>query len=170
MAFLAVVRHSLFAFDHPAFTAEVPITATAVTNQLNIGVALITINTAIYTANFARMESITVPDTAIAPKFPITAIVAASSFGDAVQASNLPTMSTLFRIHASQTEPLMTGSTALRPTTVKTVTPVANAAQVTHTINPPLILFRTLMTVVSHAIIAGDKLCSIICIMPCFHD
>ena len=104
MTFLAVVRQSLFAFDHPALTAEVPATANAVTNQKNIGVALITIIAVLSIAVCARNQSILVSDTVIAPDFPLTAIAQTFTIGDALQAGILPTMSTLFDSIALHTE------------------------------------------------------------------
>ena len=101
-------------------------------------------------------------DTAIAPDFPLTAIVETFSFGDAVQASNLHTLSTLFRIYAVHTEPLITGITILRPTAMQTVPPVADATKRIHTINIlPVLIYLTIKTVVLHAIIAGEFLSSI---------
>ena len=128
IASCAAVSHSLFTFDHSAFTAKNLITEIAAINRINIiSVALITIIAAFCIAIFARMESITVLFTAFAPDFYLTAIVATSSFGDAVQASILVTSSTLFHIHAVHTEPFVTTIAAPLPTTMQTVTPVADA-------------------------------------------
>ena len=94
MASHAVVRHFLFAFDQPTSTAEILVAFTAVTNRMNIiSVAVITIRAVICTAIFARSRKI-VLGTIITPDFFLAAIVATFLFGDTVQASNLPTMST----------------------------------------------------------------------------
>lgn len=135
----------------------------AVINRMkSIRVAPIATNAVVCIANFARLESITAPDTRFTPDFPITAFVETFSFGDAVQASILVDLNTLFRRHAVHTEPSVTGSAVPLPTTMQTVTPVAGPAHVTHEINLlPILIFHTFMTEVSHAIIAGVLLYSI---------
>ena len=133
MAFLAVVRHFLFAFDHPAFTAEVSTTVNAVINRRNsisVGVAVAT-NTATAVpciAVCARNQSIVlVLDTVIAPDFPLTAIAQTFTIGDALQAGILPTMSTLFDSIALHTELFETVIAGLKPTAMQTETLVADA-------------------------------------------
>ena len=132
MAFLAVVRHFLFAFDHPAFTAEVSTTVNAVINRRNIisvGVAVAT-NTAVpCIAVCALKQSIVlVLDTCNTPDFPCTAIAQTFSFGDALQAGILPTISTFFDSIALHTAELFVTAKALfKPTAMQTETLVADA-------------------------------------------
>ena len=77
----------------------------AVINRMNsTSVDVIAITAVLCIAISAQFESITAPDTVVAPEFfLLTAIVATSSFGDAVQASIPVTCSTLLHIHAVHT-------------------------------------------------------------------
>ena len=163
IASLAVI--TIFAFDHPAFTAETLITDIAVINRMNcISVAVMAIKAVLSIAISAQFESMTVPDTRLAPDLFLTfltAIVAPSSFGDAGQANNQVTLSALFRRLAVNTEKFVTGRTVPLSTTIQTVIPVAGPTKVTYAIIILPILFRTTVTVVLHAIIAGDILCSV---------
>mmetsp|Transcript_5321 Transcript_5321/g.8791 ORF Transcript_5321/g.8791 Transcript_5321/m.8791 type:complete len:183 (-) Transcript_5321:181-729(-) len=130
----------------------------------NIGVAVTTMGAVIFTTIFASNQSITALDTMIAPEFFLTSIVAAFSFGGAVYALILVTLSTLFHIHAVWTEPFITSTAAPLPTAMKAVTPITDAAQFTHTISAPKApntILHTILTVVFHTIIASDILCRI---------
>ena len=75
---------------------------------------------------FARNQTTTVIGTRNTPDFPMTVIVVAFFFGDAVLATTLLTAITIIHIHAALTEPLITGSALPLPITIPTVSPVAD--------------------------------------------
>ena len=76
---------------------------------------------------FARNQTTTVLGTWNTQGFPMTAIVVAFFFGDAVLATTLLTAITIIHIHAVLTEPRIAGRAFPLATTIPTVTPVADA-------------------------------------------